>query len=407
MKSKQAMGVGLGRMISSIKLLTYNLSAKTELIWVTKSGNPLDRMRCFEFTFREKLKSLFRRKNMQLNLELSHTPRLLIIDDDPMMQSLYKAIFEAEDYICDQVMNGAEALKLVKSNIPYDLVLLDILMPNMSGHEVCRLLRQEYLLSELPIIAVTAKKEEEDLLKGFSLGVNDYLKKPFTQRELLARIRTQLKLLEINRSFQRFVPREFLQVLRRESIVKIAMGDQVEGEMTVLFADIRDFTQISEQLNPQDNFRFLNDYLQQMTPIIRQHNGFIDKFVGDAIMALFPGNPDDAIQAAQAMVERAAAMSVSTDDSQLPIRIGIGLHTGRVMLGTIGDSLRMDVTVISDAVNLASRLQDLTKTYGCSITMSSETLQKCILKDNFAYTHLGEVRVKGKLNETVVYRVDA
>ena len=343
---------------------------------------------------------------MQLNLDLSKKSRLLVIDDEPMMQNLYRAIFEDEDIICDYVLSGPDALEQIRIGPSYDLVLLDIMMPGMSGHEVCQILRRDYLPSELPIIAVTGKEEEGDLIKGFSLGVNDYLKKPFTPLELLARVKAQLNLLEINRAYQRFVPNEFLQVLGRDSIVSIDLGDQVEGEMTVLFADIRQFAAFSEKLSPKQNFQLLNDYLQLMTPIVRRHNGFIDKFVGDEIMALFPHDPDDAIQAAEAMVSTAARMVLPQPVKELaPLRIGVGLHTGRVMLGTIGDKLRMDVTVISDAVNLASRLEALTKTYNCPIIISADTLEQCKEPDRFTHALLGEVKVEGKEQRVSVYRV--
>lgn len=341
---------------------------------------------------------------MQLTLDLNKKSRLLIIDDEPMMQNLYRAMFETENFDCDHAMSGREALDLVSQNKAYDLVLLDIMMPEMSGHEVCRILREDYLPSELPIIAVTAKEGDEDLIKGFSLGVNDYLKKPFTLLELMTRIKAQINLLDINRSLQRFVPREFIRELGRDSITTINLGDQVEGEMTVLFADIRRFTEISETLTPQDTFRFLNLYLRELTPIIRRYNGFVDKFVGDAIMALFPGDPDDAVKAAQMMIAAASHIELPPSIKALaPIQIGIGLHTGPVMLGTIGDELRMDVTVISDAVNLASRLELLTKERHCSIAMSAVTHDKCHHLNGTQLTHLEQVSLKGMEKKVSIY----
>lgn len=339
--------------------------------------------------------------------DLSTGSNLLIVDDEPMMQNIYKSMFSAQSFVCDYATGGAEALDFLEGNNSYDLVLLDFMMPGVSGEDVCRQLRKYFLPVELPIIAVMASSEEEELTRELSLGVNDYLIKPFTQIDLLARINAHLNLLELNSSFQRFVPKEFLQQLGRDSIMNVDLGDQVEGEMTVLFADIRQFTKMSENLTPQQNFEFINGFLREMTPIIRSCSGFIDKFVGDAIMALFPICPDDAIKAAQLMVKAALNMKVPEAIQYLaPIKIGIGMHTGRVMLGTIGDKYRMDVTVISDAVNLASRLEAVTKDFDCLITMSAETLQKCRYPERIDSSKLGSIRVKGKEREVTVYRVD-
>lgn len=339
--------------------------------------------------------------------EKASPPRILIVDDEPMMHQLFLMMFKSENFACEFAKSGPEGLALYQSGKPFSLILIDIMLPDHVGHDLCRMIRKDYLPSELPIIAVTDKKEMEGVAEGFALGINDYLEKPFTQIELLTRINAHLKLVEFNGSLQRFIPREFLKHLGRNSIMNVDLGDQVEGEMTVLFADIREFTKISEMLSPKENFQFLNNYLSEITPVIRSCSGFIDKFSGDAIMALFPETPDDAIRAAKLMVKTAHKMEVPAAIRAMgPIRIGVGLHTGRVMLGTIGDKLRMDVTVISDAVNLASRLESLTKEFDCSITASSATIKKCEHPDDFEMSKIGKVKVKGKAKEVSVYRIE-
>lgn len=158
-------------------------------------------------------------------------------------------------------------------------------------------------------------------------------------------------------AFSRFVPREFLSLLNKKNVVDVQLGDQIEKEMTVLFSDIRGFTSLSEKMTPQENFNFINAYLSQMAPIIAQHHGFIDKYIGDAIMALFPTDAEEALNASIAMLKTLTTYNKILQKNNLaPINIGIGLNTGRLMLGTVGGKNRMDGTVISDAVNLASRI---------------------------------------------------
>ncbi len=179
------------------------------------------------------------------------------------------------------------------------------------------------------------------------------------------------QLEKYNKAYERFVPHELLSLLGKKNITEITLGDQIEKEMTVLFSDIRDFTSLSEKMTPQENFDFINTYLGIMEPITRQYNGIIDKYIGDAIMALFPNNVDDAVQGAIAMLEKLVEFNQMPQDAGFQkIRIGIGLHTGKLMLGTIGGQARMDGTVISDAVNLASRIEGLTKIYGTPLLIS-------------------------------------
>lgn len=223
----------------------------------------------------------------------------------------------------------------------------------------------------------------------------------FRQSEKMA-----VNLRQINQSMERFVPREFLTFLQRESLLDVRLGDHASYRMTVLFADIRDFTSLSEKLTPDENFRFINSFLNRMGPIIRNHRGFVDKYLGDGIMALFPDNPQDAIEAAIDL--RLELQQYNLDRAKLgyqPINFGVGIHTGDLMLGTIGENQRMDGTVISDAVNMASRIETLTKKHGIGIAMSEET-QIC-LNNCSAYSlrHIGREKVKGKEKEISVFEV--
>ncbi|PJZ53275.1 adenylate/guanylate cyclase domain-containing protein [Leptospira adleri] len=213
-------------------------------------------------------------------------------------------------------------------------------------------------------------------------------------------------LTRTNQSYSRFVPLEFLKFLGKKNITEIELGDQTQKEMTILFSDIRSFTQLSEKMTPKDNFDFLNSYMGRMGPIIRKHGGFVDKYLGDGIMALFPDSPDDAVEAAKEMKATLEDHNQSRLERNYdPIRIGIGIHTGVLMLGTIGEEARMDGTVISDAVNLASRIEGLTKEYGVDILLSDESYQKIRNRKKYVFQELGKVSVKGKENTVGVYEI--
>ncbi|WP_377476328.1 MAG: adenylate/guanylate cyclase domain-containing protein [Microcoleus anatoxicus] len=212
--------------------------------------------------------------------------------------------------------------------------------------------------------------------------------------------------LEITQATSRFVPNEFLGFLGCESIVDIKLGDAVQLEMSVLFSDIREFTTLSEQMTPEDNFKFINSYLSHMEPLIVENRGFIDKYIGDAIMALFSEGADDAVRAGIAMLhalveynqERASA-------GYIPIKIGVGINTGSLMLGIVGGPSRMDGTVISDAVNLASRIESLTKKYGVSLLITDPTFQSLKNPADYAIRKIDRVQVKGKSEMVTVYEV--
>jgi predicted ATPase/class 3 adenylate cyclase/tRNA A-37 threonylcarbamoyl transferase component Bud32 len=212
--------------------------------------------------------------------------------------------------------------------------------------------------------------------------------------------------VSLTNAYSRFVPREILQLLGKASITDVQLGDQIQQVMTVLFSDIRDFTGLSEQMSPQENFNFINAYLSRVSPIIRAHRGYIDKYIGDAIMALFPIQPDDAIQTAIEMQQEVTRYNRHrSQDGYQPIHIGAGLHTGNVMLGTVGEAQRMEGTVISDTVNLASRLEGLTKLYGAAIIVSEKMLFSLNRPDRYTFYFLDKVKVKGKKDPVSVFEI--
>jgi len=214
------------------------------------------------------------------------------------------------------------------------------------------------------------------------------------------------KLVKINEANSRFVPNEFLRFLGHESILDVNLGDHVEKDMTVMFSDIREFTEHSEKLTPQQNFDFINSYLRTIVPLIREQKGFIDKYIGDSVMALFPDVPDNAVKTAIATQEALIEYnSMLKKNGAEPIAIGTGIHTGHLILGTIGAEKRMETTVISDAVNIASRMEGLNKMYGCSTTVSGELVNSLHRPEEFNFRYLDKVCVKGKKKSNAVFEI--
>jgi two-component system sensor histidine kinase ChiS len=332
--------------------------------------------------------------------------QIFVVDDDPVNRQVLVNHLTLQHYIITQAENGYDALERINSGFKPDLILLDVMMPKKTGYEVCRAIRKHYSPAELPIVLLTAKVQVNDLVEGFESGANDYLTKPISKNELLARIKTHVQLAQINLAYNRFVPKEFIRFLDKESIVDVELGDRIQKHMTILFSDIRSFTSISERMSPKENFDFLNAYLSRVGPIVRNYRGFIDKYIGDAIMALFPQAADDAVAAAIEMQRQVALYNIENRQQNYPaIAIGVGLHAGNLMLGTVGEEQRMESTVISDAVNLASRLEGLTKIYGASILISEAT-QACLSKNcDYDLRFLGRAIVKGKQQAVNIFEV--
>jgi two-component system sensor histidine kinase ChiS len=328
-----------------------------------------------------------------------------------------------EGYTVSKAYGGSEALETAEVDVP-DLILLDVKMPDTDGFQVCRALKANPETSDIPVIFISALDDLDNKLKAFDEGGVGYVTKPFHFQEVTARVRAHItirklqeqlrtkfdaqtsELTQVNDAYGRFVPHEFLNCLNKESITQVQLADHEEREMSIMFADIRDFTPLSESMNPQENFKFLNSYLSRVSPVIGQHHGFIDKYIGDEIMALFPRSPDDAVQAAIALQLEVALYNQHRGNCGYdPVRIGVSLHTGRLMLGIIGEDKRMEGTVISDAVNLASRLESLTKLYGASIIISESTVNGLRDPDRYKHRYLDEVRVRGRKHSIKLYEV--
>lgn len=214
------------------------------------------------------------------------------------------------------------------------------------------------------------------------------------------------ELSEVNAATRRFVPFAFLRLLRRESIREVRRGDQTALEISILFCDIRGFTPLAERLGPEATFGFINRYLGFMEPEIHARGGFINDFFGDGIMALFDSGPADAIDAGMSMLRAVDRLNGELEaEGASPIRVGIGIHTGPLMLGTIGGRDRLDCTVVGDPANLASRVEGMTKMYGASLLVTEAVLSKQVDRERFVVREVDRVRAKGKREPITVFEV--
>ncbi|MDW3649942.1 MAG: adenylate/guanylate cyclase domain-containing protein [Bacteroidia bacterium] len=241
------------------------------------------------------------------------------------------------------------------------------------------------------------------LLAFFGLAIGQQRRE--LEEEKRAALEEKLDLQEkINAASAKFVPFDFIRSLGKENILDVQLGDATEKEVTVFFSDIRNYTTMVEELSPEENFRFINDFHRTIGPSITEHKGFVNQYLGDGIMAIFLQSQDHALQAAIDIQTR-----IRTYKPLLPgengnlIRMGMGLHAGSLMMGIIGDDKRTDAATVSDTVNTASRMEGLTKYYGASILLSGEVKTKLSEEDSYALRYLGKVQVKGKQNLVEVF----
>jgi class 3 adenylate cyclase len=204
----------------------------------------------------------------------------------------------------------------------------------------------------------------------------------------------------------RFVPTDLLRILGHQSIRDVRLGDQVAHPMSTLFADIRGFSALAEAIGPARTFEVINRYLSFMEPAIHANRGLILQFLGDGIMALFPGTADDSVRGAIAMHQALARFNAERIAAgEAPLRVGIGINTGTVMVGTIGGRERLDSSVIGDSVNLASRIEGMTKMYGVALLIGEQTHRALQRPSDFALREVDRVVAKGTTIGQSIYEV--
>jgi two-component system sensor histidine kinase ChiS len=317
------------------------------------------------------------------------TPRVLVADDEPVNLERLQLDLETTGYELVCVEDGQAAIEAFDKQGPFDLVLLDVMMPRMDGLGACRAIRERAAAAEVPVLLITAKRETKDLEAGFAAGANDYVTKPYVRQELLERARSHLATASTTRAMQRFVPGEFAKLLGHRRLDELELGDCAEKELTVLFLDIHGFTSASERMTSRQVFGWLNDQFGVLVPAMRAHGGFVDKFIGDALMGLFAKG---ALSAVNAATEAMRALR----EREPTARVGIGIHHGGTMLGAIGDDERFSPTVVSDTVNVASRLESLTRRFDALVLLSEETAEAACIGRSGRTRFLGSFRLKGR-----------
>ncbi len=213
------------------------------------------------------------------------------------------------------------------------------------------------------------------------------------------------ELMLVNETFSRFVPQAFIDELGHDSPATVALGDHVGTDKFVMFTDLREFTAISEAMSSSDIFGFINRYLAAVAPCVRAQGGYVCQYLGDGIMALFPGNSNGVVDAAIAMQQamREFAREVGFDGSRL--KMGIGIHFGHLELGVVGEAYRWDSSIIADAVNTASRVEGLTKTFAAEILVTDAVIEALEEPNEYRYRRLGMVSVKGRSKKVSLYEL--
>lgn len=323
--------------------------------------------------------------------------RLLVVDDDGMNRAVLRNFLEGHPYTLVEASSGPEALDIFYNENNFDAVLLDVMMPGMTGYDVCRHIRKTHDISLLPVIMLTAKQQAQDIVEGFEAGANDYLVKPINRDELFARMNTHLKVSRRSLAMKRFVPEDIISLLGYEDLADVKLGDAVQQNLAIVFADIRGFTGTMENMPPADTFSWLNRCYAVLGPEIRRAQGFIDKYIGDAILALFPQGPEGAVEAAIAMQKGLATTG--------HYWLGMGIHSGPTMIGTLGEPERFEATVLSDAVNVASRIEMISKALEVRVIASEELRRSLKNSNQWTWRYLGPFQLKGRILPVILYEL--
>lgn len=335
--------------------------------------------------------------------------KLLVVDDSRVNRLLLVRGLEQEGHQVASAENGREAMEMLRAE-PYDLVLLDIEMPEMNGFEVLEALLHDPALRDIPVIMTSASDELDRVVKCIEMGAEDYLTKPLNPVLLRARVNASLEKKRL-RDQQRRLFRTFATPEVAEELLKTGFslgGKNVNA--TAMFADIRSFTTIAETQDAAFTIELLNDYFALTFDAIANHGGTLNQMIGDGLMAVF-GAPiaqedhcERAVRAALEMVDNLAVFNTQQASLNKPvIKIGVGIASGEMIAGYTGTQHRATYTCVGDTVNLAARLEAHTKVAGSTILMDENTRRG--LPADIRVTALGPVQFKGKQQSVNVYAV--
>lgn len=300
-------------------------------------------------------------------------PRILIVDDKESNLRLLKSTLEPMGYDVSIARNGREALERTFEDKP-DLVVLDVLMPGMTGFEVVQQIRTRPDCQSIPVLMLTALSEVRDKVRGLDAGADDFLTKPFHPVELLARVRSLLRIKQLHDELQaknsllerilmRYISEEVAREIMHNPDQNLRLGGQ-SCEVSVLFADIRGFSHFSEKREAAQVTQVLNNVFNQLSPAVFEYRGTLDKYLGDAIMAFYgapipsPNNAEQAVRTAWAMMQRFARLCQDDPGTMGELGLGVGISTGEAVVGNVGSERIMDYTVIGRTPNTAKRLQE-------------------------------------------------
>ena len=332
--------------------------------------------------------------------------RILLVDDTMENIQVAGTILKDNGYQLNIARDGKQALKVCEKTTP-DLILLDIMMPEMDGFECCEKLKADEKMKDIPVIFLTANTETADIVKGFEKGAVDYIFKPFNAPELLSRINTHLSLRKAHLDLEhltekasRYIsPHVFNALFTGE---KDTVLETTEKPLTIFFSDICNFTKTTESMGDKDLTAWLNNYCDRMAKQVLKHGGTLDKFIGDAVMVFF-GDPESKGEKEDAISAVRMALEMMQEAEELDIQIRVGLNSGPAFVGNFGTQQQMNYTIIGNAVNLASRLEHSSDPG--KILISQATYE--FVKDDFWCEERGPIKVKGIENDVMTYWVNA
>ncbi len=342
---------------------------------------------------------------------------LLIVDDTPENIAVLSGVL-SDEYQVRAATSGKKALAICTGDTPPDLILLDVMMPEMDGYEVCRRLKSDENTRHIPVIFVTAVTDVQNEAQGFEVGAVDYITKPISPPVVLHRVKLHLELEDaqkkieaLNRQYSSYISPQLAKSIR-DGDITASIGSS-RKKLTVFFSDIKDFTRQTEKLEPEDMNFLLNHYFDSMTKIVHKHRGTLDKYIGDAMLVFF-GDPETmgVMEDAEACITMAMEMQQEIASMQsvwqskgisLPLQVRMGITTGFCTVGNFGSSSQLAYTIMGTPVNLASRLQSHAKPG--VIMISEDTYQ--LVKDRFECVIQPPIEVKGISYPVQAYEISS